>query len=99
MCGHVKPLLYVYVLLLATQHGRFAPASYLVIGDSLEDNRKRGEVVRLRLFQKLTTLRIQELGKSDQRFKRRQRNMILIETAMRAQCFVRDGPKVDGGPS
>ena len=50
VCGHVKPLLYVYVLLLATQHGQFAPVSYLVIGDSLEDNRTRVEMVRRRLF-------------------------------------------------
>ena len=90
----------MYVLLLATQHGRFVPASYLVIGDSLKDDRTRVEMVRLRLFQKSTTLMgIQELGTSNQRFKRRQRNMILIETAMKAQCSVRDGPKVDGGPS
>ena len=40
-----------------------------------------------------------EEGISNQRFKRRQRNMILIETATRAPCFVRDGPKVDGESS
>ena len=43
-------MLYVYVLLLATQHGRFTPASDLVIGDSFEDNRTRVEMVRRRLF-------------------------------------------------
>ena len=55
---------YVYVLLLATQHGRFTPESDLVIGVSLEDNRTRVEMVRRRLFSAIQQHSL-EIGKRE----------------------------------